>query len=90
MTRPIQEIGAEHLPDVAQDLPIAGGMQAMAAEVDELPFDLETPGIAADRAVALDDGDRSEISPGKADGGSETRRACAENHETTTFSHGSG
>jgi hypothetical protein len=56
MPRALQKVVSEQQPDVAQDLTIAGRVQAVTAEVDSLTGHFEAGRVAADEGVPFDDG----------------------------------
>ena len=56
MTRPIEQIVSQQLAQVAQDVGIARGVEAVAAVVHPNSIQLEAAGIAANGVALFEDG----------------------------------
>ena len=78
MARPVEQVVAEQRPDVAEDLGVARGVQAVAAVVHGLAGELEAAGVAAHGALRSITVTPDAASPGEPVGRAEAGRAGAQ------------
>jgi len=84
---PVEQFRTQHPSNIREDVGSAGGMKPVTSVVDRQAAELETPGVAADRGAALEDGDLEGAAAGETIGRPEAGRASAENREMGTVRH---
>src|SRR5947199_3833470 len=84
MARLIQEVVAQQLSYVGQNVRLAGGMEPMTTVIRVQSRQLKTACQATNDAVALDDRDGGTFRPRELIGGSQTHGPCSQNHHLTT------